>query len=149
MKKMTMAIAAMVLATSAMAADVTVSGVRNLAGRDSTAASVAVSQKFGDYSLALGADRTLNKGVDVNRFSLIGSRDVFSAGAFSANVQVGAARVVTLGQSSGYAFVSGVGAQYALTPSIALVADFRNQQGQARIKSQNGNSVDFGVKYSF
>lgn len=149
MKKILSAIAiAFTLATSAQALEVGAYGTRNLAGADSTATGVTVGQAFGPFTATAFADRTLNKGKDLNRFGVLGAYDFAKIGPVSFNVQAGLDRVVAK-EGTGYAALVGVGAEYAVTKNVALTLDFRNQHGQSRISQFNGNSISAGAKYSF
>lgn len=142
---------AMIAATalSASAVELGVYGTRNLAGSDVGAAGVSIAQGFGPVKATAFVDRTLNRSHDVNRLGVLGSYNVISYGPVSFNVQAGAARIVNTGAQNGYAFISGVGASYAVTKNTAVTLDFRNQQGQSRVSALNGNSISLGAKYAF
>ena len=140
----------MIIATSASAFEIGVVGSTDVAGKDTTAAGVTVSQKFGDgYGVGLTLDRSLNKGNDTNRIKLIGQRDVLTLGSLSFNAQGGAAYIRNAAGNDGYALVYGVGSEFKLTNSVTAVASLNRQIGQAKIESTNTNTASIGLNYSF
>ena len=149
MKKVLLATLFAVASTAALAVDVGVNGSYDF---DSSrpGAGVTVGQKFGKFGVTGGFDR-YTKGTDTDKWTLVGSYDVFTVSNATVAVKAGAAYIDNTGSTlkDGYAALVGAGVSYPITDKIAGTVDYRYQAGQSKINSQNGSTVSAGLKYSF
>jgi opacity protein-like surface antigen len=156
MKKFAIATLLVVAAATAGAVEVGVIGGETFRTNDHTnnTAGLTIGEKFGKVGVAFEADHNFAKKAATNadRYSLIGSYDVAKVGKADIAVKAG---VDYLSQRSGstlpagYGLLAGVGATVPVTSKVSVTADYRYDAGQERVKSQNGNQVLVGVKYSF
>jgi hypothetical protein len=152
MKKLAIAFAtAMALvATTASALELGVNGSYDYGSpANRPGAGITLGQKYGKMGVTAGFDR-YQKGTDQNKWTLVGSYDVYSVGAATVAVTAGAAYLDNYGNSSdGYAGLVGTGVSYSIAKNVALTADYRYQFGQSRVNSFDGSTVSTGVKFSF
>jgi hypothetical protein len=152
MKKLAIAFAtAMALvATTAGALELGVNGSYDYGSpANRPGAGITIGQKYDKFGVTAGFDR-YQKGTDQNKWSLVGSYDVYSVGAATFAVTAGAAYLDNYGNSSdGYAGLVGTGVSYSIAKNVALTADYRYQFGQSRVNSFDGSTVSTGVKFSF
>jgi len=112
-------------------------------------AGITIGQKYDKFGITAGFDR-YTKGTDQNKWTLVGSYDVYTVGAATFAVKAGAAYIDNAGNSAdGYAGLVGTGVSYAVAKNVALTADYRYQFGQSRINQFDGNTISTGVKFSF
>jgi opacity protein-like surface antigen len=137
-------------AFSASAVEVGVNGSYDFGGsNERSGGGVTVGQKFGKMGVTAGFDR-YQKGTDQNKWSLVGSYDVYSVGAATFAVKAGAAYLDNYNVTAdGYAGLVGTGVSYSLAKNVALTADYRYQFGQSRVNSFDGSTISTGVKFSF
>ena len=148
MKKVLLATLLSLAASAAMAVEVGVNGSYDF---DSSrpGAGVTVGQKFGKFGITGGFDR-YTKGTDTDKWTLVGSYDVFTVGKATVAAKAGAAYIDNTGTlKDGYAALIGAGVSYPITKDIAGTVDYRYQAGQSKINNQNGSTVSAGLKYSF
>lgn len=149
MKKVILATVLSLAASAALAVEVGVNGSYDF---DSSrpGAGVTVGQKFGKFGVTGGFDR-YTKGTDTDKWSLVGSYDVFTVGKATVAAKAGAAYINNTGNTlkDGYAALVGAGVSYPITKELAGTVDYRYQAGQSKINSQNGSTVSAGIKYSF
>lgn len=150
MKKLAIASLLALAAFSASAVEVGVNGSYDFGSpTQRPGAGLTLGEKFGKFGLTAGFDR-YTKGMDQNKWSLVGSYDVATIAGTTFAVKAGGVYIDNSGNGAdGYAALVGAGASYPITKSIALTADYRYQAGQSRINQYNGNTVAFGAKYSF
>lgn len=109
-------------------------------------AGVTVGQKFDKFGVTAGYSQAWLKSGDQNRWSVVGSYDVYSAGSFTVAGKLG---YVYLNQdvNSASAGLIGLGVEVPVSKKFALTADYAYQFAQ---NSQNmGNVLSAGVKYKF
>jgi len=112
-------------------------------------AGITIGQKYDKFGITAGFDR-YTKGTDQNKWTLVGSYDVYTVGAATFAVKAGAAYIDNTGNTpDGYAGLVGTGVSYAVAKNVALTADYRYQFGQSRINQFDGNTISTGVKFSF
>jgi opacity protein-like surface antigen len=150
MKKLAIASLLALAAVSASAVEVGVNGSYDFGGsNERPGGGVTLGEKFGKFGVTAGFDR-YTKGMDQNKWSLVGSYDVATVAGTTLAVKAGGAYIDNSGKGTdGYAALVGAGASYPITKDIALTADYRYQAGQSRINQYNGSTVAFGAKYSF
>ena len=145
-KKMTLAVVLATAATTASAWEVGLVGGGVTGSNDGGLAGLTVGQKFGKVGLTAGyAQAWLSKG-DQNRWSLVGSYDVYKTDSFLVAGKVG---YVYLNQSKneGSAGLVGLGLEVPVTKNVSLTADYAYQFAQ---NSQDNSSViTGGIKYRF
>jgi len=150
MKKLAIALAMALVATTASALEVGVNGSYDYGSpANRPGAGITIGEKFGKMGVTAGFDR-YQKGTDQNKWSLVGSYDVYSVGAATFAVKAGAAYLDNYNVTAdGYAGLVGTGVSYSLAKNVALTADYRYQFGQSRVNSFDGNTISTGVKFSF
>lgn len=136
-------------ATSAFAADFGVNFGRDYAGADRNGYGLTLGQKYGKIGAEAGVEHFTRGANNQNRYSLIGSYDVFTAGPVTFAAKAGGAYLDNQFGSDGYALVTGVGASMPIAKNLAATVDVKHQNGQARVEAFNGNTVSAGLKYSF
>ena len=147
MKKLVL-VAALMAAFSAQAVEVGVNASTDTANTDRTGYGLTVGQKFGDMGVTAGFDR-YSKGMNLDKYSLVGSYDVTKIGTTTLAVKAGGAYLDQKNGKDGYAALVGVGASLPVTKQLAATVDYRYQSGQSRVKSLDGSTVSAGLKYSF
>lgn len=160
MKKVIVAVALLVAAGFASAADVGVYGLygKGTNGKSEDALGVSLSDKFDkiDPSLAkvggqLTFDRSTTNVTTLNRYTATATYDVYKIGPVQTNVRAGVAYLQpqALKASNGGAGLIGAGVAYPVAKNVNLVADYAYQKGNNITKNYNGNIFTAGAKYSF
>ena len=149
MKKLAIVTALTLAISSASALDFGVRGVHT--GADSSdLVGITVGQKFGPVGVEGALDRSTRGTDSVNRWSVVGSYDVATVAGVTVAPKIGVSFInPSANISNGTALTVGVGASYALTKNVALVADYALQRGQNRVSTFNSSLVSLGAKYSF
>jgi len=147
MKKLVL-VAALMAAFSAQAVEVGINGSTDTANTDRNGYGVTVGQKFGAMGVTAGFDR-YSKGMDLDKYSLVGSYDVTKIGTATVAVKAGGAYLDQKNGKDGYAALVGVGASLPVTKQLAATVDYRYQAGQSSVRSLDGSTVSAGLKYSF
>lgn len=148
MKKILVTIALLGFGFAAQAVEVGINGGRETANTDRTTYGLTVGEKFGTMGVTAGFD-AIRTGTHLDRWFVVGSYDVAKVGPVTLAAKAGAAYVDQKDATDGYAFLVGAGAEYPLTKSLALTADYRYQAGQSRINNLNGSTVTAGLKLAF
>jgi opacity protein-like surface antigen len=146
MKKFALLAILAISISAASAADVGVTVGRNSAKQQVYTLS-AGTQLYG-FDAVAAASTTSKLGVaKTDTVSLTAGKSIgfgsFSVGAFAGP------EFVRTEAKSGYGLKYGVGASYALTPTLALVADAHRFSGRTNIQSANSNVVSAGLVYKF
>lgn len=149
MKKAILAVALAATMGMAQAVEVGVNVGKSYAGEDRPVWGFSLGQKFGDWGVTGGFDRATRGANDLNRWTLVGSYDVAKFGPVTVQAKAGAAYLDPQVKPSGYAGLAGIGAEYALTKTVKLTADYQHQFGQNRVEQFNGNLINAGIKVSF
>lgn len=149
MKKVLLATAFALTASTAFAWEVGVTGNRDYAGDDRNGGGVVVANQYGNFGVAAAFDRTSVGDNDQNRYSLTGSYDVDVFRGVTVGPRVGVAYLDNQFGQNGYAVTAGVGARVPVTDAIALTVDFTRQYGQERVEAFDGNRITVGVRHSF
>ena len=147
MKKLVL-VAALMAAFSAQAVEVGVNGSTDTANTDRTGYGVTVGQKFDKVGVTAGFDR-YSTGVDLNKYTLMGSYDVAKVGTATIAVKAGVAYLDQKNAKDGYAGLVGAGVSIPVTKQVAATVDYRYQAGQSRVNNLDGSTVSAGLKYSF
>lgn len=141
-------IAALLASSLASAVELGINGSRDFANEDRTGYGVTLGQKFGAVGVTAGYDHYV-KGVDLDKYSVVGSYDVAKFGGVTVAAKAGGAYLNQKTGNDGYAWLVGAGVEYPLGKGFALTGDYRYQIGQSRVSSLDGSTVSAGLKYSF
>ena len=150
--KLKLALAALLLAVgTAQAVELGVTAQRDYSQNpDKNGWGFNVGEHFGKFSATGGFERYTQNSNDTNRYSLVGGYDVAKFGDLTITPKVGVAYLNPTTTRNGWQASAGVGASYAVTKTIAVIADYRYQSAiQHRVDNFNGNVVSAGVKYAF
>ena len=147
MKKLVLVVALMAV-FSAQAVEVGVNTSTDTANADRNGFGVTLGQKFGAMGVTAGFDR-YSKGMDLDKYSLVGSYDVTKIGAATVAVKAGGAYLDQKNGKDGYASLIGAGVSYPVTKQIAATVDYRYQAGQNRVNNLDGSTVFAGLKFAF
>jgi opacity protein-like surface antigen len=150
MKKIAIATLLALAAVTASAVEVGVNGSYDYGSpTQRPGAGITIGQKYDKFGVTAGFDR-YSKGTDQNKWTLVGSYDVYSVGAATFAVKAGVAYLDNYGNvADGYAGLVGTGVSYAVAKNVALTADYRYQFGQSRVNQFDGNTISTGIKVSF
>jgi hypothetical protein len=153
MKKVILAVALLISAGFASAADVGVYGGRLFAtgSQDLNMVGVSAGQKFDKFGLQATFDRSTTTVTNLNRYTASGSYDVLKLGPVQTNVRVGVAYLDPQSRTAGNggAGFVGAGVAYPIAKQVNLVADYAYQKGNNITKTYNGSILTAGLKYSF
>lgn len=147
MKKLAIATLLVLAAGSASAFEVGVNGGRAQA-LDENLAGLTVGKKFGNLGVTAGYDHLGGK-VDQNRFSLMGSVDLFKVEKVQFAAKAGVAYLDNKHASNGNAFVYGVGATLPVAKNVAATLDVVRQLGENKVEAFDSNMLTVGVKVRF
>ena len=148
--KFKMAILAMLVAGSAQAVEVGVTGGTTYGGSDRDGMGITIGQKYQNTGLEFGMER-FNSGTRQDRYTGLVSYDVATIGTAKVAVKGGAAYLDNAGSvANGWAAVGGVGVSVPVAKQLAFTVDYRYQSAiQTRVDQFNGNNISAGLKYSF
>jgi outer membrane autotransporter protein len=141
-------VAALMAAFSAQAVEVGVNASSDTANTDRTGYGVTIGQKFDKVGVTAGFDR-YSTGIDLNKYTLMGSYDVAKVGTATVAVKAGVAYLDQKNAKDGYAGLVGAGVSIPVTKQVAATVDYRYQAGQSRVNNLDGSTVSAGLKYSF
>ena len=147
MKKLAIATLLALAAGSASAFDVGVHGGRAQA-LDENLGGVTLGKNFGRLGVTGGYDR-LGGDLDQNRFSLMGSFDLFKVEKVQFAAKAGVAYLDNKHSQNGYAFVYGAGATVPVTKKVAATLDVVRQRGENAVEAFDSNMFTVGVKVKF
>lgn len=150
MKKIAIATLLAVAAFSASAVEVGINGSYDYGSpTQRPGAGITIGEKYGKLGVTAGFDR-YQKSTDQNKWSLVGSYDVYTAGAATVAVKAGAAYLDNYSVvADGYAGLVGTGVSYTVAKNVALTADYRYQFGQSSVRQFDGSTISTGIKFSF
>lgn len=144
--KMAIAVALTAAATTASAVELGIVGGGATGSNDGGLAGVTVGEKWGKVGLTAGyAQAWLSKG-DQNRWTVVGSYDVYQNKSFVVSGKVGYAYLNQTAHS-GSAGLVGVGVEIPLNNKFSLTADYTYQFAQN--SQNNANVLTGGIKYRF
>jgi len=147
--KLKLTLAALLFAVgTAQAVELGINGSRDTANTDRSGFGFTIGQKYDKVGVTAGFDR-YKSGVDLDKYSVVGSYDVANIGKSTVAVKVGIAYLDQKGAADGYAGLMGAGISMPITSSLAATVDYRYQAGQSRVSSLDGSTVSAGLKYSF
>jgi opacity protein-like surface antigen len=141
-------VTALLAAFSAQAVEVGVNASSDTANTDRTGYGVTIGQKFDKVGVTAGFDR-YSTGIDLNKYTLMGSYDVAKVGTATVAVKAGVAYLDQKNTKDGYAGLVGAGVSIPVTKQVAATVDYRYQAGQSRVNNLDGSTVSAGLKYSF
>lgn len=142
-------IAALLAAFSASAVEVGVNGGGVTGSQAGGLAAVTVGQKFDKFGVEAGYGQAWLSDSTQNRFSLVGSYDVYTTEQFVVAGKVGYVYLNNASQTSGSAATVGLGITVPVDQNWALTADYAYQMAQTGVTQFNGNILTAGVKYKF
>ncbi len=149
MKKIAIASLLALAAISASAVEVGITGTRDYSGTDRNFGGITLSEKFGNYGVALGLERSSISSNDQTRLSVVGDREVVKLGPVSVAGRLGVAYLNNQTSADGYALTVGVGASAPVSKKVSVGLAVDRQYGQDRIESFDGNRLTVSAKYSF
>ena len=147
MKKIIL-VTALLASMSAQAVELGINASSDMANSDRTGYGLTIGEKFDKVGVTAGFDR-YSTGVDLNKYTLMGSYDVTKVGTATVAVKAGVAYLDQKNTKDGYAALVGAGVSYPLNKQVAFTGDYRYQAGQSRVSSLKGNNISAGLKYSF
>lgn len=148
MKKALLAVVMFGTFGTASATDIGVGLNRDLK-TDRNAYSLTLGQKFGTVGVQAGFERFSKGANDQDRYSLTASYDVAKISTSTVFVKGGAAYLNNQVGSDGYAMLVGAGVNVPVAKNVSAVVDLTHQVGQNRVSRFDGNTLGFGIKYSF
>lgn len=148
MKKIAITSVLALAAAAASAVEVGVNTGRDF-GSDRNVAGFTVGERFGQFGVTAGFDRATHSNDNQNRYSVVGSYDLFTVNRLTVDARAGVAYVDNARSPNGFAAVAGVGARYPLTENISLTGNLTRQIGESGISQHNGNRFVVGVNYRF
>jgi outer membrane autotransporter protein len=147
MKKV-LIIAALLASFNASAVEVGVNG-GVITGDSGGLATVTIGEKFGKFGVEAGYGQAWLDSSTQNRWTLVGSYDVYTADKFVVAGKVGYVYLNNQSVVSGSAATVGVGVTVPLNKNWAATVDYAYQMAESGVTQFNGNIVTAGVKYKF
>jgi len=144
-KKMAFAVTLATAVTAASAWEVGVVGGGTTGSNDGGLAGVTVGQKWNKFGLTAGYSQAWLQYGDQNRWSLVGSYDLYQNQTVSVAAKLGYV-YLNQKQNEGSAGLVGVGVEFPLS-NFSLTADYAYQF--AENSGNNTNVITGGVKYRF
>lgn len=149
MKKILVALAVMAAAGVASAADITVTGGRNVGGEYSVGG-VSVGTPVGPVRGELTLNHSFTKGREETSFGVGATYPLTTVAGVALAAKADAAYLVTPGAAAnGFTVGAGVEASYPLTKTVSLVGTAEHVFAQDKIHGASGNQVTVGVRTSF
>ena len=145
-KKMALAVALTAAVGSASAVEVGVVGGGATGSNDGGLAGVTVGQKWNRVGLTAGYAQAWLKDGDQNRWTFVGSYDVYQSKSFIVSGKLGYA-YLNQTHNSGSAGLVGLGVEVPVSKNVSLTADYAYQFVQN--SQNNANVLTGGVKYRF
>ena len=146
MIKKVIAISALVASFSASAVEVGLVGGGATGSNDGGLAGVTVGEKWGRVGVTAGYAQAWLKDGDQNRWTVVGSYDVYQSQALTVSGKLGYA-YLNQKQNEGSAGLVGLGLEVPVSKSVSLTADYAYQF--ADNSRNNSNIITGGVKYKF
>jgi len=146
MIKKLIAVSALVASFSAAAVEVGVVGGGATGSNDGGLAGVTVGQKFDRFGITAGYAQAWLQDGDQNRWTLVGSYDVYKSESVIVAGKLGYA-YLNQKQNEGSAGLVGLGVEVPVSKNVSLTADYAYQF--ADNSRNNGNILTGGVKYRF
>ena len=148
MKKLVI-IAALLAAFNASAFEVGVNGGGVSGSQAGGLAAVTAGQKWDRVGVEAGYGQAWLNNATQNRWTLVGSYDVYRAEQFTLVGKVGYAYLNNQNTPSGSAATVGVGAVVPINNQWAATLDYAYQMSASGVTQFNGNVITAGVKYTF
>ena len=149
MKKLVIASAIALMASTASALDLSVSQTRDFGRVERNGVGLAVGHNVGPVHLGLGVERFTKGTNDLDRYSLVASYDVLKTKVGSVAVKAGGAYLNNERGSDGFAAVAGLGYRFPVTKTVSVGVDVVRQFGQERVSAQDGNRATAVVTLKF
>lgn len=149
MKKIIVATAIALAATSASAVEVGGYLGRDFADRNENFWGVTVGEKFGAVTVTAGFDRTASSVNDQNRATLTGAINLFNLGPVTVAGKAGIGWLYNSNVEDGFIGRVGVGASMPIAQKLDFTVDYFYQYGQDRVSAFNGSTLTAGLKYRF
>lgn len=148
MKKLLL-IAALLVSFNTSAVEVGVNGGGITGSQAGGLAAVTVAQKFDKFGVEMGYGQAWLNTSTQNRWTLVGSYDVYTNAQYVVAGKVGYAYLNNASQPSGSAATIGVGVTVPVDQNWALTADYAYQMSASGVTQFNGNILTAGVRYKF
>lgn len=150
MKKAIVAATLSLMAMSASARELTLVGGFDYSEAESTIVGVGLSETYGMWTVAVGAERNVRDERDGDRVAVVVSHDLgLNVKGFPIVPKFGAAYVNPDGIRSGYAWLVGVGTRYPVTETLSVGLDYRYQVGENDVRAWDGNQVLVSLNHKF
>lgn len=151
--KIATTLAAILLATSAIAAQAIEVGVTTTAdysGTDKRSGyGLTVGKQYNKVSVTGGYDRFVKGDNDQDRYSVTAGYDIAKVGPVTLTPKATVAYLNNQTSANGYALAVGVGATVPVSAKIDFTLDAARQYGQSRVQDSDGNAIVAGLKYKF
>jgi len=147
MKKV-LIIAALLASFNASAVEIGVNG-GVITGDAGGLATVTIGEKFGKFGVEVGYGQAWLDSSTQNRWTIVGSYDVYTAEKFVVAGKVGYAYLNNQSAVSGSAATVGLGVTVSLNKNWAATVDYAYQMAESGVTQFNGNIVTAGIKYKF
>ena len=112
-------------------------------------AGVTAGQKFDKFGVEAGFAQGWLNGSTQNRWSLVGSYDVYTTEKFVLAAKVGYVYLNNQSETSGSAATAGLGLTVPFTEKVAGTLDYAYQWAESGVTQFNGNVITAGIKYKF
>ena len=145
-KKMAFAVTLATAVTTASAWEVGVVGGGTTGSNDGGLAGVTVGQKWNKFGLTAGYSQAWLQYGDQNRWSFVGSYDLYKNQTVSVAAKLGYV-YLNQKQNEGSAGLVGFGVEFPLSKNFSLTADYAYQF--ADNSANNTNVITGGMKYRF
>lgn len=145
-KKLAMAVALTAAVGTASAVELGVVGGGATGSNDGGLAGVTVGQKWNRVGVTAGYAQAWLKDGDQNRWTVVGSYDVYQSKSFVVSGKLGYA-YLNQTHNSGSAGLVGIGVEVPVSQKVSLTADYAYQFAQ--YSRNNSNVLTGGVKYRF
>ena len=151
MKKLTILaslLLAMVVSFAASATDLGVQYVHNGTSTNNSYG-IVLNQNIGDgFGVEGSFDRSTTSSQNFNRWSVLGTKDLFNVSKFTVHVKAGGVLITTPTVARSYAVVAGGGVSYPLSENVKLSVDYSYESGQQSASAFDGNMVAASLKFA-
>ena len=147
MKKV-LIIAALLASFNASAVEIGVNG-GVITGDAGGLAAVTIGEKFGKFGVEAGYGQAWLDSSTQNRWTLVGSYDLYTADKFVVAGKVGYAYLNNQNAVSGSAATLGVGVTVPFNKNWSGTVDYAYQMAESGVTQFNGNVITAGIKYKF
>ena len=149
MRKFAIATALALVAMSASALEIGVTGTRDYTGDNRNSGGITIGQSYGKVGVTAGFERFTSGANDQDRYSVVAGYDVAKFGPVTVTPKVGVAYLDNQTGSNGYTMTIGAGASMPVAKKVTVGLDVARQYGQDRVNQYDGNRVTVSARYAF